>query len=438
MENNENEKGRPGQNKRHFEEEAGELLSPPRAPRPVSREGQPPSAHRAIRKPVPPQKPVGGQEPQKKRRRPKPKKKYRVLRALAITLVLVGLCGFMAYFALQSASDLLGLSFDVIGVVQKDEEATVNIPAGSSTSEIAKLLSKAGVVETPLTFQLYSKFKKADGKYRPGEYILNCKMSYDQVIDALKSGNERLDIVTISFPEGLSLWEIGKKLEEKEVCTAKEFADALQKGTFEYDFMKDIPVENPLRFYKYEGYVFPDTYDFFVNENPNSVVKKFFNSFNKNVTEDLFRRMEEQGMTLDETITLASIIQKEASFPDDMAAVSGVFHNRFAQPETYPQMQSDVTIFYVEKFIKPRLDIANQPMYDAYNTYKCEGLPIGPICSPGLEAIMAALYPEENEFYYFLTDKEGKFYYAVTMAEHEQNIREASKVGGVDGIGLNG
>ncbi|WP_312645192.1 endolytic transglycosylase MltG [Hydrogenoanaerobacterium sp.] len=404
-----------------FDDDSGELLS---APRQQSSNRQPPHRPAQHRAPQPANKQNGRP---KRAKPPKPKKKYRVARALLITIVLVGLGAFLAFFALQSASDLLGLA-------QEDNTITINIPEGSGTGDIAKILNEKGVIDTPITFRLYSKLKKADGKYQFGEYILNSNMSYDQIIIALKSGNDRQDVVKISFPEGLSLWEVGKKLEENEVCTAQAFVNALQKQAFEYDFMGDIPVNAPLRFYKYEGYVFPNTYDFFVGENPVSVAKKFFNSFNANITAEMYDRMKELGMTLDETITLASIIQKEASYPADMNAVSGVFHNRFAQADTYPQMQSDVTIFYVEKFIKPHLTTANQEMYDAYNTYKCVGLPVGPICNPGIDAIKAALYPDENDYYYFLTDKEGKFYYAKTMAEHEQNIYTASKVGGVNGI----
>ncbi len=386
-----------------------------------------PPPHRTVKHRVPQQLSGARNNRPQRAKQPKPKKKYRVMRALLITVGLVALGAFLAFFALESASDMLGLA-------QDDKTITVKIPEGSGTGDIAKILKQSGVIETPLTFRLYSKFKKADGKYQFGEYILNSNMSYSQIIIALKSGNDRQDVVKISFPEGLTIWEIGKKLEENNVCTAQEFADTLQKEPFEYDFMKDIPANNPSRFYKYEGYIFPNTYDFFVGENPVSVAKKFFNSFNENITAEMYDRMKELGLTLDETITLASIIQKEASYPQDMNAVSGVFHNRFAQEDTYPQMQSDVTIFYVEKFIKPRLTTANQAMYDAYNTYKCTGLPAGPIANPGVDAIKAALYPDSNEYYYFLTDKEGKFYYAKTMAEHEKNIYAASKVGDVNGI----
>lgn len=390
-----------------------------------------------IEQPSEPRQP-SGRPPVRRRKKapkpPKPRKRYRVGRALFFTAIIVGLCTFLAFFALQSASDFLGISIDVAGLIQEDKTVTVDIPEGASFSEVVKLLGESNVVDTPLAFTLYTKLKKEDENFQFGEYVLNQNMSYDQIIIALKSGNDRHDVVRIPFPEGLSLWEIGRLLEEGDVCTAQEFADALETVAFEYDFMKDIPVDEELRFYRYEGYIFPNTYDFFVNEKPESVAKKFFDSFNSNITTDLYDRMKAMGMTLDETITLASIIQKEASYAEDMKAVSGVFHNRFKDSATYPNMQSDVTIFYVEKFIKPRLTKQNQDMYDAYNTYKCTGLPVGPICNPGMEAIEAALNPDNNDYYYFLTDKEGKFYYAVTMAEHEKNIAEAAKVGGVGGI----
>ena len=374
--------------------------------------------------------------PQNKRRKPRRRPgEYRVFRALGITVLLVGLCVFMAYFALQSAGDLLGLDINVFGLRQEDKESTIVVPEGSNVGNIAKILKDAGVVDTPFTFKLYSRLKDMDDKYKPGEYMLNCKMSYDEIMTALSVGSkERQDVVQILFQEGLTVWEMGKKLEEEKVCTADEFVQAMQQGTYEYEFMKQVPKDRPLRFRLLEGYAFPDTYMFFVGEKPDSVAKKFLSNFESKMTEGMYARMKELGLTLDETITLASIIQKEASLPDDMKAVSGVFHNRFEKSDTFPQMQSDVTIFYVEKNIKPFLTTANQTMYDAYNTYKCAGLPVGPICNPGMDAINAALYPDANEYYYFLTDKEGAFYYATTLEEHEQNIRTASKVGGVGGI----
>ena len=143
--------------------------------------------------------------------------------------------------------------------------------------------------------------------------------------------------------------------------------------------------------------------------------------------------MMDLNLSLDEAITLASIIQKEAggvNGPDEMRRVSAVFHNRLDLKEEYPKLQSDVTRDYATKYIIPFHDMRNQPMYDAYNTYVCDGLPVGPICNPGLDAIEAALYPTDVPYYFFVTDVEEHFYYAETLQKHYENIRLASAVEG--------
>ena len=131
------------------------------------------------------------------------------------------------------------------------------------------------------------------------------------------------------------------------------------------------------------------------------------------------------GLTLEETVTLASIVQAESGHEDQMRKVSSVFWNRLEHPDDYPKLQSDVTREYVNNFIKPYIEAPNQAIYDAYNTYACEGLPVAPICNPGMDAIRAALYPEDTKYYYFLTDKEGNYYYARTLSEHNRNKKKA-------------
>ena len=136
-------------------------------------------------------------------------------------------------------------------------------------------------------------------------------------------------------------------------------------------------------------------------------------------------------MTLDQVITLASVIQKEAGNADEMGMVSSVFHNRIDDASAgLPLLQSDVTILYVESDIKPYQSRATQEVYDAYNTYVCKGLPVGPICSPGLDAIKAAIHPEESQYYFFVTDINGKYYYGKTLDQHYANVRKAAAAGG--------
>lgn len=351
----------------------------------------------------------------------------RWFKALLVLVVVLGLSVFLAMFALQSASDMFGLN-------KPEGEVSFELPDEElSISEIASMLQKEGVVTQPLTFRLYATLKKVSpDSFFPGDYTLNTNMSYDEIFVAFRSGTGP-EQVTLIFYEGWTLSDIADKLEENGVCAKEDLFRYLEENgaAFEerYPFLADIPAgEN--RYRRYEGYFFPDTYDFYVGEDLGTVVQKFFNRFDQMVnTDELQQQMKAQNLTLDQAVTLASVIQKEAGRTEDMKMVSSIFHKRLQNPAQFPKLQSDVTIFYVENDIKPYLenpdDPVNQPMYDAYNTYVCDGLPVGPISNPGVDAIKAAIYPQNTDYYYFLADKDGKFYYAATIEEHAANIAAA-------------
>ncbi|MBC8569884.1 endolytic transglycosylase MltG [Zongyangia hominis] len=337
----------------------------------------------------------------------------------------MGISLFLSYFILQGANDLFGFN-------KQDMQVEITVPENASVSDVAKILKKSGVISEPTIFTLYAQSRNDEEtktEFKPGTYVLNPKMAYDEIIITLSSGLSDDSVVRITFPEGLTARDIADLLEENGVCTASNFITALNEHDYSrFDFVGKIPPSEN-RYLKLEGYIFPDTYEFFTNENVDSVVSKFLRAFDANWTNELSVQAEKMGMTTDEVVTLASIIQKESSAIEEMNMVSGVFHNRLNNADTYPNLQSDVTINYVETDIKPYLNIANQPMYDSYNTYKCTGLPVGPICSPGVAAMKAAIYPEKTNYFYFLTDSEGKYYYAATLEEHEKNDAAASKVG---------
>ncbi len=346
----------------------------------------------------------------------------RALATLLSVVVLLGISAVLAFYILASANDFLGFS-------QESKEVQIVVEESDTLSTVVHELKKTGVVTQGFNFEVYAKLKKLDEKLQPGTYTLDARMSYDELIYALRSGEERDDIVKISFPEGMSVHEIADELEENNVCSAKAFLDAVQNDDLSgYDFIPQVE-EGSLRYLRLEGYVFPDTYYFFVGENPSAVLKKFLDAFDKRVTDEMRQQIEDMGLTLDEAITMASIIQKEASDVQEMADVASVFYNRLNNSSKFPKLQSDVTINYVESDIKPYLEISNQEMYDAYNTYECNGLPVGPVCNPGVDAINAVLYPSSTNYYFFISDKDGKYYYASTLAEHERNIDEAGLEG---------
>lgn len=323
---------------------------------------------------------------------------------------------------------IINTARDVFGIAKRDQDYAINIGSQTTVSKIAKSLAKAGIIEHASTFKFYTGLRYDDQTVEEGDYILNSKMSYDELILTLISSNEELETVTVSIPEGLNIVEVAELLQENKVCKAADFIAAARES-YGFEFEEEIP-ENDLVFCRLEGYIFPNTHEFYVGEDPKSVVKRFLRDFQQKVmTSQLTERMKEMGMTLHETMVLASMIQEEASYLEDMYKVSSVFHNRLNDTYSFTKLQSDVTYFYAYETVADQLETKNQAVMDAYNTYECEGLPVGCITNPGLEAIKAALYPDETSYYYFVTDVNGKFYYASTLRGHQNNIAKAEKVG---------
>ena len=354
------------------------------------------------------------------------KKKYNTIYNWLITVVWVSavlaVSVFIASFALSSINDLVGFS-------KESKEVQITIPEGYDLSEIAELLKDNGVIDEPFTFEVYARVKDMDQKLDSGTFTLNSNLGYDQIFQILKRKEAAKNVVSITFYEGMKLSDIAKRLEENGVCDYDEFMLAADTEVFEYEFESMMGTSEYI-YYKWEGYLFPDTYEFFTDSTPRSVMVKFIDNFNNKMS-GYHDRMKEIGMSLDEVITLASVIQSEAAYRDDMEKVSSTFHNRLAQGSGLPYLQSDVTWFYYEQEIMPNVE--DEALLDsylkAYYTYPDYrvGLPVGPICNPGINAIEAALYPANTDYYYFVTDKEGKFYYASTLAEHEANIVAAGR-----------
>lgn len=355
--------------------------------------------------------------PQQRTNRPRRRQPARHTPVLVKVLALVALAAGLALYSLDAATDF-------IGVGQPDREVQVVIPEGSSGASIAGILHRAGVIDHPVLFTLYTRLGRDAGSFKPGEYLLNSQMAYGDIASALVRGVERTDVVRLTFYEGMSQREIANMLEKNGVCKAQEFHDYLESGDFSgFEFARMIPEDD--RFRSLEGYLFPDTYDFFKGENVSSVANKLLSRFDQQFTEEMYEQARALGMTMDDVVTLASVVQEECSDVNEMANVAAVFHNRLNNPGQYPKLQSDVTIFYVNNDISPFLKQSDQALYDQYNTYKCNGLPVGPICSPGQAALLAVLNPASSDNYYFITDKEGNFLYAKTLEEHNANIRKA-------------
>ncbi|MCL2487455.1 MAG: endolytic transglycosylase MltG [Oscillospiraceae bacterium] len=225
--------------------------------------------------------------------------------------------------------------------------------------------------------------------------------------------------VRVTIPEGKRLDEIAALMETNRVCSAAEFYRAEEEGDFSgYAFIREMP-DMPGRGFRLEGYLFPDTYEFYINCSGESAIERFLDNFSTKIA--LLREaIAERGGTVDETVVMASVIQREVGIAADMRKVSRVLYNRLENPAEFPQIQCDATGDYVRK-----VNAAGQITirHEDYNTYQCRGRPAGPISSPGLEALTAAVYPSEEETvrdcFFFATDiATGITYFTKTYAEH--------------------
>ncbi len=345
------------------------------------------------------------------------RRRFQGVRTLLYYVVILGLSLGLSAYIITAACDVFALN-------KQDVFIDVEISQDATLDEIADTLEEQGVIYKSGLFKVYTKFKKLDDSLQYGIYHLNAKMTYDQILSRLVRVGTEDTIVKLTFWEGMTINSIADMLQDANVCSAKEFRTYLSTADLNYSFLDGVPKDEK-RFYKLEGYIFPDTYEFYEGEAVESVAAKFLNNFSKRVPSEYRDLAKQRGMTLDQVITLASLVQSEASLPANMPMVASVFENRLREPGTYPNLQSDVTIHYVEREIKPYIDIADQAMFDAYNTYVCEGLPVGPVCNPGLAAIKAVLNPAETNYYYFVTDVNDQYYFATTYEEHLRNCTTA-------------
>lgn len=357
--------------------------------------------------------------------KPKRRKKRghgHIIFGLLLSVFIISVSVFSAVYILRCAKEIFGMD-------KSDVEIVVDIPMNSSTEDIAEQLLSEGIIEDPFLFRMYSRLKGTDGTYIAGTHKLSANMDYGTLVDVLQEEAENhRDTADVVFPEGTNLLKAAQILEDKGVCDAEEFIKVFNSSSFGFDFEEKVKT-SALKFYKMEGYLFPDTYQFYVDEDPRVVAKKIYKNFEARITPDLYGRMNDLDMELEEVLTLASVVQAEAANTRDMKNVASVFFNRLNAPDEYPLLQSDPTTKYVNEVIKPNIDVKSEKMFEAYDTYQGAGLPPGPICNPGLDAINAVLYPAETDYFYFCSNLEtGEFFYAETLAEHEQNLIEAGLV----------
>lgn len=365
------------------------------------------------------QPPEASKNNKNKKKKKKKKHHYRLPGVLILTTLI---------FAVAISLSLVIIAYgkDMLGIGKSENEQIIVIPEGATTEEISLMLQEDGIIKSPEFFQIFSRLSNADQDYIAGEHFVRPNMAYETIIEELTSikSEEKVE-VSVTFPEGITLVDAANKLEAAKVCSAQDFIFYFNSGGYGFKFENRLSSSTTLKFYRMEGYLFPDTYYFYENMSPEQVCQKIYLNFENKMTDERYKKMESLGLSLDQLITFASIVQAEAPTRETMIMVASVFWNRLNNPDIFPLLQSDPTTYYARDVIKPNMEIQDQLILDSYDTYKSPGLPPGPICNPGIEAIDAVLENFQSDSFYFYADIDtGLTYFSATLEEHEQKIAE--------------
>ena len=396
-------------------------------------------------------KPITDKALKRAREAQKQLKKQRQTRKTVFQIIFgVIVSAAVIFFGVRLGTGLYSAISDYGGLEDNEFEVAVEIPDNPSVDQVAQALKESGIVQEPEFFKFYLDLKSKDekwirrhngGAFEGGEFILSSSMNYGTIVDTLLPSGGGKTTVDVTIIEGMTAIEIGRLLEENFVCRAEDFEKFYREKMDKYDFERRVTTSN-LKFNQLEGYLFPDKYEFYecsalkadpdadidTSEEAEIAAQKIYSNFNSKITKSMYKQMNEMGLTLDELIALASMVQSEVSNVEDMRKVASVFLNRLESGGDFSKLQSDVTVFYVQDFIEPYykdygLTTSLAAISHAYDTYECDGVPAGAICNPGMDAIGAVLDAEDTNYYYFCANEEtGETFYATTLEEHEANL----------------
>ena len=353
-----------------------------------------------------------------------------VIKALIYIIAIITVSVALAVFAISCAND-------VFAFVKEEKTVEVVIPDYVTSDELSEILGEAGAINYPWLFRLYCDLKDVDTspayKFQSGSYTISTAMNYDTLMLSFVE-TTTLTTVRNTFPEGATVDEIIALFEANGCSTREKFLECMETYDFtvNYDFLSGIDMTG--RYYLLEGYLYPDTYDFYTGRAPEYYLCRLLDQFAKVFRQSkFFETAEQTGYTVDQLLTIASIIEKEAYQQNDFDIVSSVIHNRLLDPETFPKLECDSTVVYALSCEAGKrvtdITLEDLQMDNPYNSYQKEGLPPGPICNPSYNSIACAFDPADTEekYYYFVSDKYGTMYYATTLKDHEANIAAIKK-----------
>ncbi len=342
-----------------------------------------------------------------------PKRKHKRTKGVWRTLIWIACILIVSVFCV-----ILGMSAlaDYMGLLGDTKTATVTIEKGESLDSVAEELKEVGAIKFKALFKFYAGSKNYYEKFTEGVHTFNTESGYQGIVNEFTTvPGFSTETVELAIPELASIDDIAELFDEANICSKEDFYDVVENTDFDYDFLDDIPTMSV--HYRLEGYLYPDTYQFYVwdsKDGAEQAIKKMLDNFDSKIEDEYYEKAEKMGYTFHEIMTMASIIELECNgYPDEMPKVSAVFYNRLLNWGDEPKMLGSSPT-------------AEYPYGGGnYDTNKKEGLPPGPFCATGVNAIKAALYPEkdfDSKYYYFVTDVDFNFYYNETLTQHENTI----------------
>jgi len=321
---------------------------------------------------------------------------------------------FIAFFAVAN---------DRYAFFGSAQEVTLTLHGGETPRQVAQELRRAGVVRfARLYARSLEKRVGAQTPLRAGEYVLSRNLPYRTISDRLLHAGES-QVVRLTFPEGETVYQTVDRLVAAGIGTRERYLEVIATYPFDFAFLPPIDSARAVRL---EGYLYPDTYEFYQNSTEEAVIARFLANFERKFDAEYRARCEASGYSVDEVITLASLIQAEGKGVSEYGAISSVFHNRLRHWHG-ARLESDATVRYAISLTEGARPVTAQDLYldSPYNTYLYAGLPPSPVCNPSKEAIAYALCPKKTSYYYFVAGADGYARFATTYREHLRNVERA-------------
>ncbi len=290
-------------------------------------------------------------------------------------------------------------------------EKIVTINSGQAFKSFSEGLHKNGVIKNLYKFNFFARIKGYDKKVKAGEYLLSASMTPYKILQILTDGKVCLHKITI--PEGYNIRQVASVIAMAGLCAETKFTDYATDSSFVHN--KGIDAET------FEGYLFPDTYFFSKNVSPEKIISAMVKRFRSVFTPFFQEQTKKLGLSIHQTVTLASIIEKETGDPEERSIISSVFHNRLKKKM---RLESDPTVIYGIKDFDGNIKKRHLETSTPYNTYKIKGLPPGPIANPGIKAIEAALFPADTDFLYFVSKKDNTHEFSSNIKKHNKAVRK--------------